>query len=154
VVKIEVILYCQFSTLNKIRKRFICPSNLYSQELYFGFKMSFVLEVKTFSSDPGPLTHALGMHVIRGDGWIELSHEDAINNLIDEYGVRKMPGKFTPLASTKTPLTKADCPIAYSNEERIMKNKPYRRLIGQLLHISGYTRWDIRYSVCFFSTVC
>ena len=68
-------------------------------------------KVKTFSSDPGPLTHALGMHVIRGDGWIELSHEDAINNLIDEYGVRKMPGKFTPLASTKTPLTKADCPI-------------------------------------------
>ena len=108
-------------------------------------------KVKTFSSDPGPLTHTLGMHVIRGDGWIELSHEDAINNLIDEYGVRKMPGKFTPLASTKTPLSKADCPTPYSNEERIMKNKPYRRLIGQLLHISGYTRWDIRYSVCFLA---
>ena len=109
--------------------------------------------VKTFSSEPGPLVHALGMHVLRAEdgSWIELSHEDAINNLIDEYGVRNMPGKSTPMASTKKPLSKADCPQKYSEEERLMKNKPYRRLIGQLLHISGWSRWDIRYTVCFLA---
>ena len=109
--------------------------------------------VKTFSTVPGPLVHALGMHVLRAEdgSWIELSHEDAINNLIDAYGVRKMPGKFTPMALTKTPLSKADCPAPYSDEERQMKNKPYRRLIGQLLHISGWSRWDIRYTVCFLA---
>ena len=102
-----------------------------------------------FSKQPGPLVFALGMEILRGDGWLELSHELAIENLVQKFPLDNLHRKVeTPMRYTKKYLlSKNDCPEVDSVEYFNMQTKPYKELLGALLHISGWSRPDIRHAV-------
>ena len=103
-----------------------------------------------FSAEPTELRFALGMEVIRGKDFIELSHTAGIEALVDRYN---MHGHYasTP-ADHRKPLTKnAPSPDAQEGTEeweeyQHVKDFPYRQLLGSLLFITAWTRPDARYA--------
>lgn len=105
-------------------------------------------------TDQGQITDILGIHVEREGktGWIKLSQEKYINDLLKKFNMDSAKTVSTPIESN-TKITKDLGPK--SDEERDqMKNRPYRELIGSLIYLSNATRPDIVYAANTLSRYC
>ena len=78
-------------------------------------------------------------------GTTKLTQTDYIQKIVDEFCENKSPA-ITPATGNKR-LTKEMCPAFGSEEHLMMKEKPYRRLIGSLMYVYTSTRPDIGYQL-------
>lgn len=104
--------------------------------------------------DLGEVSNILGINVKREDatGGIEMSQRTYIERLLEKYGMSEAKPVGTPMDVNRL-VTKNDSPkTAVEIEE--MKRKPYRELIGALIHLANATRPDIAFSVSVLSRFC
>ena len=96
----------------------------------------------------GEISHILGMDVKVDvpEHTIHLSQQQYIRNTYNtfkEYGINNYTTPMDPRAQ----LSKAMSPTPGSEEADIMKEIPYRELIGTLLWVANGTRPDVSYAV-------
>jgi hypothetical protein len=69
-----------------------------------------------------------------------------IKQLINDYNKFNIKVYDSPMDS-RTPFLKSQCPATDSEEARLMRNSPYRELIGSLLWVANGTSPDISFAV-------
>ena len=102
----------------------------------------------------------LGMNVTWAEdgSWVRIDQPLAIDKLVNGSGVNSAIPRHTPLPpGTEIMLT--DCPdlttVEGKEEAQLMKTRPYRKRVGELLWISRISRPDISAAVSrLLSTVC
>jgi hypothetical protein len=95
----------------------------------------------------GEISHIFGMDVKVDipEHTIHLSQQQYISNnynTFKEYGIYNYTTPMNPRAQ----LSKAMSPTPGSEEAEIMKEIPYRKLIGTLLWVANGTRTDFSYA--------
>ena len=90
-----------------------------------------ISEVDDFSiSEVDDLNWLLGMQITREQGRLETFHENYIEKLLGNFGMKDAKGLFTPVAE-KQRISESDCPDEGSQEQK-MKNCNFRGMIGCL----------------------
>jgi hypothetical protein len=77
---------------------------------------------------------------------IHMSQYKYIKQLLNDYNKYNINVYDSPM-DNRTPFSKSQCPAADSEEARLMRNMPYRELIGSLLWVANGTRQDISFAV-------
>ena len=96
-------------------------------------------------SDLGDLDWSLGINVYQSKGQVKINQEKYINDMLRKYKMEDCKEHVIPAIEKK--LSKQDCPLVNSNDQKEMKKKPYRNLVGSLLYSAIWTRPDIAYAV-------
>ncbi|XP_054015388.1 uncharacterized protein LOC128896207 [Hylaeus anthracinus] len=104
--------------------------------------------------DLGPAKNVLGISIKRDEetGQIRLSQERYIKETIERFGMQEAKSVSTPIESN-TKITTEICPQT-PKEIYEMKHKPYRKLIGALIHLANATRPDIAFAAATLSRFC
>lgn len=95
------------------------------------FNIKKMTEVKTF----------LGMEIDRNDKGVKVTQNKMINKLLKEFSMEETRNIATPM----------EVNFQINEEEQIIENVPYRRLICSLMYLSLVSRPDICYSVGYLS---
>jgi len=113
-------------------------------------KLKSELEIQ----DLGQITDILGIHIERegATGCIKLSQEKYVYDLLEKFNMNSAKSASTPIESN-TKITK-DLGPKDDEERKRMKNRPYRELIGSLIHLANATRPDIAYAANALSRFC
>ena len=99
----------------------------------------------------GPLEHFLGIHVQRNRslGILSLSQAKYVDNILNKFDMAECSPISTPL-TVPCKLSSRDSP--QNNEEAcVMKNIPYRQVLGSLRYLVSCTRPDLSFSTGFLS---
>ena len=87
----------------------------------------------------------LGMQIRYEKGRLEISQENYIKKLLENFGMKDARGLFTPVE--KQQISKSDCPDEGSKEQKEMKNCNFREMISCLNYLANTTRPDITFAV-------
>ena len=102
----------------------------------------FLDEFKFPKSTSEEFNYCLKIKVDRVDGMIGLQQTNAIEDLAHKYNILSTNPIRTPM-ETGAVLTKDQMPDEGSQEQKEMRNVPYRQLLGSLNYIAGISRGDI-----------
>jgi hypothetical protein len=96
----------------------------------------------------GKVRYILGMEVNNDlkNQKIHMSQCKYIKQLLNDYNKYDIKIYDSPMDS-RTPFSMSQCPVADSEEASLMRNMPYRELIGSLLWVANGTRLDISFAV-------
>jgi hypothetical protein len=104
------------------------------------------------------ITSFLGMNFVWAPdrSWVRIDQPHSINKMVEGSGVDVSRPHFTPLPPG-TEIMRTDCPDPNTPEGeveiQVMKSKPYRKRVGELLWISRVSRPDIAAAVARLATV-
>lgn len=98
-------------------------------------------------TDMGNPSWFLGMHIQRNrsERTLKLSQQRYVQDLLEKYNMTDCKTHETPYNKSVV-LSKSMCPTT-DEEKQAMAEKPYRSLIGAVLHLSNMTRSDIAETV-------
>ena len=88
-------------------------------------KFEKALSTKFLISEVDDLNWFLGMQIRHGKGRLEISQENYIEKLLENFGMKDVKGLFTPVAE-KQQISRSDCPNEGSQEQKEMKNCNFR----------------------------
>lgn len=113
-----------------------CERDKIKQSLSTEFKMK----------DLGPAKNCIGLRITHDDeGSYYLDQEHFINEIIERFGMTDCKPVSTP-SDPSQKLSKEMSPKT-DDEQKLMENVPYQKLIGALLYLVQGTRPDIAFSV-------
>ena len=117
-----------------------------SDDINFYEKFEKALSTKFLISEVDDLNWFLGMQIRHEKGRLEISQENYIEKLLENFGMKDAKGLFTPVAE-KQQISRSDCPDEGSQEQKEMKNCNFRGMIGCLNYLANTTRPDITFAV-------
>jgi hypothetical protein len=82
----------------------------------------------------------------REKGTLILDQSEYIQNLLVKFRQTNSQYASTPMDRAAAPLSKSHCPVS-EQESRAMADKPYREIVGSLMHLMVCTRPDIAHAV-------
>ena len=97
-------------------------------------------------SEVDDLNRFLGTQIRHEKDGLEISQENYIEKLLENFGMKDAKGLFTPVAE-KQQINRSDCPDEGSQEQKEMKNCNFRGMIGCLNLLANTTRPDITFAV-------
>jgi hypothetical protein len=106
------------------------------------------LKKKFDMSDFGEAKTILGINIRRNfeKGELILEQSEYIQNLLSKFRQQNSQYAVTPIDRSLPALSKSHCPIS-ENEKSAMADKPYREVVGSLMHLMVCTRPDIAHAV-------
>lgn len=90
-------------------------------------------------SDLGELHWLLGMKVIRTEAGIHVNQTQYINSMLDKFGMANCRPVSTPMEGKLT----AEMSSITAEDEKEMKDVPYRQAVGSLMYVMVGTRPDL-----------
>lgn len=105
-------------------------------------------------TDLGPIKEILGINVERDGptGKIRISQKKYIDKLIQNFNMN-LAKSVSTLIESNMKMSKEMCPTSES-EICDMKQRPYRELVGSLIHLANATRPDIAFAASTLSKFC
>ena len=117
-----------------------------SDDINFYEKFEKALSTKFLISEVDDLNWFLGMQIRHEKGRLEISQENYIKKILENFGMKDAKGLFRPVAE-KQQISRSDCPDGGSQEQKEMKNCNFRGMIGCLNYLANTTRPDITSAV-------
>jgi hypothetical protein len=111
-------------------------------------KIKAALKGRFEMSDFGEATTILGINIRRDwkKGTLTLEQADYVRSLLVKFRQTESQYCSTPIDRTSAPMSKSHSPVT-EREKAAMADKPFREVVGSLMHLMVCTRPDIAHAV-------